>query len=336
VRVLVTGGAGYIGSHTGLALIERGHVPLILDNLSNASAAVVDRLRELGGVDIRFFHADIRDGAALDRVFAAAQPEAVLHFAALKAVGDSCARPLEYFDNNITGSIELLRAMRRHGVGRIVFSSSATVYGQPKRLPVTEDEELSAANPYGRTKIVVEQLIDDLVRLQPGFLAANLRYFNPVGAHPSGRLGEAPLGEPLNLMPIVTRVASGQQDFVRVFGNDYPTRDGTAIRDYLHVVDLAHAHVVALDYLVAQGKSVTVNLGTGRGHSVMEVIQAFERACGLRVPFRVVARRPGDVAQVWADPSRAEALLGWKAQLSLERMCEDAWRWAVANPRGYE
>lgn len=334
MRVLVCGGTGFIGSHTCLALIERGHVPVILDSLSNSSAVVVDRLREIAGGDVRFVHADIRDAQALDRVFEHVRPEAVLHFAAFKAVGESCARPLDYFDNNIAGSIVLLQAMERRGVRRIVFSSSATVYGQPQRLPVGEDEALCAANPYGRTKIVVEQLIDDLVA-HAGFKAAILRYFNPVGAHPSGRLGEAPSAEPQNLMPIVASVAQGTRDFVRVFGGDYPTRDGTAIRDYLHVVDLAQAHVAALDFLVTRDTSVTVNLGTGRGQTVLEVVEAFARVSGRAVAHKVVERRPGDVAEVWADPSRAERLLGWRAKLDLDRMCEDAWRWTVGNPRGY-
>ncbi|WP_206859373.1 UDP-glucose 4-epimerase GalE [Lysobacter changpingensis] len=335
MRILVCGGAGYIGSHTCLGLIERGHSVVIADSGVNSSPRVIPRLRRLAGVPIPVHRADLRDRAAMTALFATYRFDAVLHFAALKAVGDSCRRPLDYFDNNISGTIVLLQAMRGAGVRRLVFSSSATVYGEPERVPVREDAGLSVMNPYGRTKLVAEQLIGDLCTADPEFRAANLRYFNPVGAHASGLIGEDPCGEPTNLMPYICQVAVGAREKLRVFGGDYPTVDGTGVRDYIHVVDLARAHVDALEYMVRADASVTVNLGTGRGVSVLELVHAFERASGRRIAYEIVGRRAGDAASVYADPSLAHALFGWRAQFDVDAMCRDAWRWQAMNPEGY-
>ena len=335
--VLVCGGAGYIGSHTCVALAARGHVPVVFDNLCNASAEAVRRVSELVGFELCFVRGDVRDAAALDAVFAREGVDAVIHFAALKAVGDSMREPLAYFDNNIGGTMALLQAMQRADVRRLVFSSSATVYGAGAVVPVREDAPLSVTNPYGRTKLVMEQLIGDVCAAEAGFGAMLLRYFNPVGAHESGRIGEDPRGVPNNLMPYIAQVAVGRRERLQVFGGDWPTRDGTGIRDYLHVMDLAEAHVAALEYLQrgATGASA-VNLGTGQGTSVLELVRAFEAASGRAVPYDLVARREGDVAELWADPSCAERLLGWRARHGLARMCEDTWRWQSMNPRGYD
>lgn len=336
MRILVTGGAGYIGSHTWTVLAERGFEATIADNFCNSSPRVLGRLEAIAGRRPDLRRVDLRDRAAVDALFAGAGFDAVIHFAALKAVGESCERPLDYFDNNIAGTIHLLQAMRAHGVGRLVFSSSATVYGDPDSVPVREDAPLRVTNPYGRTKLVMEQLIGDLCASDPGFHAVNLRYFNPVGAHASGLIGEAPGGVPNNLMPYVCQVAVGQRERLSVFGGDWPTVDGTGVRDYIHVVDLARAHADALDFLVRERRSANINLGTGRGTSVLELVRAFERASGREVPFEVVARRPGDVAEVYADPSLAHELLGWRAGHDIDAMCRDAWRWQSRNPRGYE
>lgn len=334
--VLVCGGAGYIGSHTCVALAEQGHRVVIADNFSNSSPGVLLRLQRIMGAPVECERLDLRNKSALARLFARHRFDAVMHFAALKAVGESCERPLTYFDNNICGTINLLQAMQDAGVRRLVFSSSATVYGDPESVPVDESARLHVTNPYGRTKLVMEQLIGDLGRACTSFRAANLRYFNPVGAHPSGLIGEDPSGIPNNLMPYVCQVAAGRLDRLRIFGGDYPTRDGTGVRDYIHVTDLAQAHVAALGYLLRTDASLTVNLGTGRGVSVLELVQAFERACGCRVPYEIVARRPGDVAQVYADPSLAWRLLGWRTRLDVDAMCRDAWRWQSSNPDGYQ
>lgn len=335
MQVLVFGGAGYIGGHTAVVLAGRGHQVVIADNYSNSSPRAVGRLEQLVGSQVPTHQVDVRDAAALERLFSQYQFDAVLHFAALKAVGESCLRPLDYFDNNIAGTISLLQAMRNAGVRRLVFSSSATVYGDPQQVPVREDAPLQATNPYGRTKLVMEQLIGDVCQADPHFRAANLRYFNPVGAHPSGLIGEDPNGPPNNLMPFVCQVAVGRRERLQVFGGDYPTIDGTGVRDYLHVMDLARAHVDALDYLRTRDRSITVNLGTGSGISVLQMVQAFERASGRAIAYDVVARRPGDSAIVYADPSMAERELGWKAELDLDAMCRDAWRWQSMNPQGY-
>jgi UDP-glucose 4-epimerase len=338
MRVLVTGGAGYIGSHTCVSLVEAGHEPVVMDNLSNASPRVLDRLRELTGAEIPFVEADIRDAGRVAEVLDACGIEAVIHFAALKAVGESVEKPLEYFDNNIGGTIHLLQAMSAAGVGRLVFSSSCTVYGDPETVPVDESAPLGAANPYGRTKLVMEELIRDLCRCDARFSATLLRYFNPVGAHPSGRIGEDPRGVPQNLVPYVSQVAVGRREKLRVFGGDWPTHDGTGVRDYIHVVDLAEAHVAALHHLETMpgGDVLAVNLGTGRGHSVLEVVEAFEEASGRPIPYEVVERRPGDVAKVWADAALARSVLQWEARLGLNAMCADAWRWQQQNPNGFD
>lgn len=335
MQILVLGGAGYIGGHTSVVLAERGHQVVIADNFCNSSRAAVARLQQVIGATVPVHELDVRDAAALARVFSEYAFDAVMHFAALKAVGESCKQPLDYFDNNISGTISVLQAMRAANVQRLVFSSSATVYGDPAKVPVSEDAPLQATNPYGRTKLVMEQLIGDLCSADPGFRAAVLRYFNPVGAHPSGLIGEDPNGPPNNLMPYVSQVAVGRRQRLQVFGNDYPTPDGSGVRDYLHVMDLARAHVDALDYLCNEDRSVTVNLGTGKGVSVLQLVHAFERASGKSVPYDIVARRPGDSAVVFADPSLAQQLLGWKAELDLDAMCRDAWRWQQMNPDGY-
>lgn len=335
MRVLVCGGAGYIGSHTCVALAARGHEVVIADNFCNSSPVVLDRLEQLIGRAPVAHRVDVRDGAALAALFSAQRFDAVVHFAALKAVGESCERPLDYFDNNIAGTITLLRAMRDADIGRLVFSSSATVYGEPESVPINEDAPLSSTNPYGRTKLVMEQLIGDVCAADPAFQAISLRYFNPVGAHPSGLIGEAPNGIPNNLMPYVCQVAAGKRERLQIFGGDWSTVDGTGVRDYIHVVDLAQAHVHALEKLEGVRGHLPLNLGVGRGISVLQLLQAFEVASGRDIPYRIVDRREGDVAEVYADPSRAEALLGWRATLDVNAMCRDAWRWQLMNPDGY-
>ena len=335
MRILLSGGAGYIGCHTCLVLADRGHDVVIADNFSNSSTRVLERLRRLAGKPVECHDVDMRDREAMARLFAAKPFDAVIHFAALKAVGESCERPLDYFDNNISGTIVLLRVMKEAGVRRLVFSSSATVYGDPETVPVREDARLQATNPYGRTKLVMEQLIDDLCRSDAQFRAANLRYFNPVGAHESGLIGEDPSGIPNNLMPYICQVAVGRREKLQVFGGDYPTVDGTGVRDYIHVMDLARAHADALDYLAREDRNLTVNLGTGRGVSVLELLRSFEKASGREIPYEIVARRPGDVAEVYADPSLANQSLGWEAKLDVDAMCSDAWRWQSMNPQGY-
>ena len=335
MRILLCGGAGYIGAHTFVELVARGHDVVVADNLSNSSVLALARLERITGRKVEFHQVDMRDQAGMSQVFAGPAFDAVVHFAALKAVGESCERPLDYFENNISGTITLLQVMKQAGVRRLVFSSSATVYGDPERVPVQEDARLQVTNPYGRTKLVMEQLIEDLCQNDAGFRAANLRYFNPVGAHASGLIGEDPSGIPNNLMPYICQVAVGRREKLQVFGGDYPTVDGTGVRDYIHVVDLARAHADALDYLVRADRSLTVNLGTGRGVSVLELLRGFEKASGRPIPYQIVARRPGDVAEVYADPALARELLGWEASLDVEAMCRDAWRWQSMNPNGY-
>ena len=326
-NVLLTGGAGYIGSHTAVALTERGHQVIILDNFANSEREVPERLRRLTGRTFHLIEADIRDTVAVSAALAAFPIDAVIHFAALKAVGESEADPLLYYDMNIVGTIRLLEAMQARSIGRIVFSSSATVYGQPDSSPILEDAPTRVQNIYGRTKLVMENLITDLARTGKLRGAANLRYFNPVGAHPSAMIGETPSGVPNNLMPYVCQVATGEREFLQVFGNDYDTTDGTGVRDYIHVVDLANAHAMALEYLLENDVSVTVNLGTGNGTSVLEFVNAFEQATNRKVPYKIVPRRPGDVASYFANPAAAEKLFGWKARLDINDMCRDAWAW---------
>lgn len=332
--ILVTGGTGYIGSHTVVELLARGESVLILDNLCNSSVRVLDRIEQIAGRRPAFVEADIRDRAALDAVFAAHEVSAVVHFAGLKAVGESVALPLHYYDNNVAGTLNLLQAMSAAGVRRLVFSSSATVYGDPHAVPIREDFPLRASNPYGRTKLMIEEILRDLMATDPQWRIAILRYFNPVGAHPSGLIGESPNGIPNNLMPFVAQVAVGQRPELSVFGNDYPTPDGTGVRDYIHVVDLALGHLAALDALSRQAGELTVNLGTGQGYSVLDMVRAFEKASGRDVPYRVVGRRPGDVASCYADPAQAAEVLGWRASRGIDEMCVDAWRWQVGNPQG--
>ncbi len=334
-KILITGGAGYIGSHTAVELMDAGHEVVIVDNLVNSSIRVLDRLEKLCGRRFSFVEADVRDGAALDRIFAEHAIGGVVHFAGLKAVGESVAQPVRYFDNNIGSTLALLQAMDRAGVRRIVFSSSATVYGDPETVPITESSPLQVTNPYGRTKLMCEDILRDLQQADPRWQVAILRYFNPVGAHESGLIGEHPNGIPNNLMPFITQVAVGKREFLSIFGKDYPTPDGTGVRDYIHVVDLAQGHLAALRYLQERQQSITVNLGTGRGVSVKELADTFARVNGVPVPYRFVERRPGDVASCYADTSRAERELGWTARLDVERMCRDAWRWQAGNPDGY-
>jgi UDP-glucose 4-epimerase len=334
--VLLTGATGYIGSHTWLALLDAGFAVVGVDDFSNSSPEVLNRLRELSGAEPVFERASVCDAAALDAVFQRHKIAATVHFAAFKAVGESTSRPLEYYSNNIGGLLTTCRTMLRHGVRRFVFSSSATVYGQPERLPITEDAALSATNPYGQTKLMGEQILLDLGAAEPGWQTASLRYFNPVGAHASGRIGEDPRGVPNNLMPYVAQVAVGRRERLSVFGNDYATPDGTGVRDYIHVCDLAEGHVAALRRLLDHPGSFTVNLGTGRGHSVLELVRAYEQASGRAVPHAVVPRRAGDVAAVYADPRLAQELLGWQTRHGLARMCEDSWRWQSNNPQGFD
>ena len=333
--VLLTGATGYIASHTWLALQAAGFEVVGLDDFSNSSPEVLPRLQLLGGRPTQFVRANACDEAALEALFASRRIDAVVHFAALKAVGESTQRPLDYYANNVGALLALARAMQRHGCRRIVFSSSATVYGDPQRLPITEDAPLAAVNPYGSTKLIGEMLLRDLAASDPDWRVACLRYFNPVGAHDSGLIGEDPRGVPNNLMPYMAQVAVGRQPALQVFGGDWPTQDGTGVRDYIHVVDLAEGHVAALRHLFEQPGSLTLNLGTGRGHSVLEVVRAFEAASGRSIPLRIVARRPGDIAACYADPGAAQRLLGWQARRDLDTMCRDAWRWQSHNPRGF-
>ncbi|MBK5931846.1 UDP-glucose 4-epimerase GalE [Halochromatium salexigens] len=335
MKVLITGGAGYIGSHTCVELLAAGHELVVVDNLSNSKPESLQRVREISGRALDFVHADLRDEAALGQVFCAHAFDAVIHFAGLKAVGESSALPLEYYDNNIVGTLTLCRAMREAGVKRLVFSSSATVYGDPNTVPIREDFPLSATNPYGRTKLFIEEILRDLYRADPSWDIALLRYFNPVGAHASGRIGEDPNGTPNNLMPFIAQVAVGKREALQVFGDDYPTPDGTGVRDYIHVVDLALGHLAALERLRDAPGLLTCNLGTGQGYSVLEMVGAFEAASGRPVPYRIVGRRPGDIAACYADPTQARDLLGWQAERGLEQMVNDAWRWQRQNPEGY-
>ncbi|MBK9362924.1 MAG: UDP-glucose 4-epimerase GalE [Rubrivivax sp.] len=334
--ILLTGASGYIGSHTWLALQAAGFDVVGVDDFSNSSPRVLERLQELGTRPIVFEQASVCDERAMASVFDRHRIDAVVHFAAFKAVGESTQKPLDYYANNIGGLLGVCRVMLQHDVRRFVFSSSATVYGDPQRLPITEDAPLSATNPYGQTKLIGETLLRDLGAADPAWQTACLRYFNPVGAHASGRIGEDPRGTPNNLMPYVAQVAVGRRAELSVYGNDYPTPDGTGVRDYIHVDDLADGHVAALRRLLDTPGSLTVNLGTGRGCSVLEVVRAYAAASGREIPHRVVARRPGDVAACYADPALAGRLLGWQARHDLDRMCADSWRWQSMNPRGFD
>jgi len=334
--ILLTGATGYIASHTWLELQAAGHEVVGLDDFSNSSPEVLNRLEELSGKAPVFERASVCDAAALDAVFARRRVDAVVHFAAFKAVGESTQQPLRYYANNIGGLLTLCGAMQAHGVGRLVFSSSATVYGKPETLPIREDAATAATNPYGETKLIGEKILRDMAAADPTWQSGILRYFNPVGAHASGRIGEDPRGVPNNLMPYVAQVAIGRRPRLSVFGDDYDTPDGTGVRDYIHVVDLAQGHVKALERLLGTPGSLLVNLGTGRGYSVLELIKAYEKASGRPVPYDIVARRPGDIDSCYADPAKALADIGWKATRDLAAMCEDSWRWQSLNPAGFD
>ena len=327
MHILVTGGTGFIGSHTCVSLMAEGHDVAIVDNLSNSRREVVDRVAQIAGRRPEFVEGDVRDRDLLRRILARRAVDAVIHFAGLKAVGESVAQPLRYYDWNVGGAIALCEVMAEVGVKTLIFSSSATVYGDPASVPIREDFPRSATNPYGASKLMIEDILADLAKSDPEWRIARLRYFNPVGSHESGLIGETPSGIPNNLMPYVAQVACGQREQLSVFGDDYPTPDGTGVRDYIHVVDLAEGHLAALNCLQRQGGLLTVNLGTGHGYSVLDMVRSFERASGRPVPYRIVARRPGDVAACYADPSLAERLLGWKARRGIDEMCRDGWRW---------
>ncbi len=337
--ILVTGGAGYIGSHTCVELLQAGLEVTVFDNLSNSHPEALTRVQRITGKPVPLIQGDCRDRAALVAALRQSGAHSVIHFAGLKAVGESVTQPLKYYDNNVVGALQLLEAMGECGVRSLVFSSSCTVYGDPRRLPLTEDHPLSATNPYGRTKLVIEEMLREVQSSDDSWKIGILRYFNPVGAHVSGLIGEDPRGIPNNLVPFIAQVAVGRRERLNVWGHDYATADGTGVRDYIHVVDLAHGHVKALkalDGLVKPTECLTVNLGTGSGHSVLEVVAAFEKACGKTIPYTLAPRRPGDVAACYADPNRAFKMLGWRAERGLSEMCADAWRWQSQNPNGYE
>ena len=335
MRILVTGGAGYIGSHTVLELLDAGYDVLIADNFVNSKPAALERLRALASKPFEFEELDLTDATATDALFERYAIDAVIHVAGLKAVGESVQQPLEYYRNNLVSTLNLLLSMKQHGVEQIVFSSSATVYGDPVSVPIHEDFALSATNPYGRTKLMIEDMLRDIAIAEPSLRICLLRYFNPVGAHLSGTIGEDPNGIPNNLMPYIAQVAVGKLPALRVFGGDYPTPDGTGVRDYIHVVDLAKGHVAALKKLQSGAGIFTYNLGTGVGYSVLDMLHAFEKACGKTLPYEIVSRRPGDVAACYADPEKAAAELGWRAQYGVDRMCADSWRWQSQNPNGF-
>lgn len=335
MKILVTGGAGYIGSHTCVELLNADHDIVIVDNLSNSSEEAVTRICELTERDVDFYNIDILDKEALEAVFANHEFDAVIHFAALKAVGESVQKPLLYYHNNITGSITLCEVMKKYNVKNIVFSSSATVYGDPASVPIREDFPVSTTNPYGTTKLIMETILRDIYVADNEWNIGILRYFNPIGAHESGRIGEDPNGIPNNLMPYISQVAIGKLKELSVFGNDYPTVDGTGVRDYIHVVDLAKGHLAALEKLATNPGEVTYNLGAGNGYSVLQMVEAFEKASGKKVAYKIVDRRPGDIAECWADPAKAKEELGWEAKLNLDDMCRDSWKWQSQNPNGY-
>ena len=336
MKILVTGGAGFIASHTNVELLNAGYDVVVVDNLVNSSRESVARVEELTGKKISFYEEDLLNEKAIDAIFEKENIYSVIHFAALKAVGESCQIPLRYFDNNLTGTLNLLKVMEKHGVKSIVFSSSATVYGKPESVPIREDFPLSVSNPYGRTKLIIEDMLRDIYKSDNEWDIALLRYFNPIGAHESGMIGENPHGIPNNLLPYVAKVAAGQLECVNVFGDDYDTPDGTGVRDYIHVVDLATGHIKALEKLVTHPGLVTYNLGTGVGYSVLDIIKNFEKACGKEIPYKITPRRPGDIDMCYADPAKAKEELGWEATRSIDKMCEDAWRWQTKNPNGYE
>lgn len=335
MRILVTGGAGYIGSHTCVELLNQGYEVVVLDNLYNSSEESLKRVKQITGKSLTFYHADLLNRETVEAVFSKEKIEAVIHFAGLKAVGESVSKPLEYYHNNITGTLILCDVMRKYGVKNIIFSSSATVYGNPKTVPIKEDFPLSVTNPYGRTKLMLEEILTDLHTADPEWNIILLRYFNPVGAHKTGLIGEDPSGIPNNLTPYITQVAIGNLKEVSVFGNDYATPDGTGVRDYIHVVDLADGHVKALEKLSSESKVRVYNLGSGRGYSVLDMIHMFSAVCGKEIPYSIKPRRAGDIAVCYADPALAERELGWSAKRGIKEMCEDGWRWQSSNPNGY-
>lgn len=337
MTILITGGAGYIGSHTALELLEKGYEVVVYDNLCNSSKESLKRVEELTGKKIRFYEGDVQDEDALREMFKMQKIDAVIHCAALKAVGESVQKPLEYYQNNIMGTLILMKVMREVGVKNIVFSSSATVYGSPEEIPITEScPKGECTNPYGWTKSMMEQIMSDVQKADPQWNVILLRYFNPVGAHKSGRIGEDPKGIPNNLMPYISQVAVGKLEKLGVFGDDYDTPDGTGVRDYIHVVDLAVGHVKAIDYIFTNPGLDVINLGTGQGYSVLDMVKAFSKACGKEIPYEIKPRRAGDIAMCYADPAKAAEVLGWKAERGLDEMCEDTWRWQSQNPNGYE
>ncbi|WP_047150848.1 UDP-glucose 4-epimerase GalE [Aneurinibacillus tyrosinisolvens] len=336
MAVLVTGGAGYIGSHTCVELLNAGYDIIVVDNLSNSNPESLNRIREITKKDFKFYEVDLLDKNSLENVFVENSIEAVIHFAGLKAVGESVEMPLYYYHNNITGTLILCELMKKYHIKRLVFSSSATVYGMPERVPISEDFALKATNPYGRTKLMIEEILRDLYVPDNDWSIALLRYFNPIGSHPSGRIGEDPNGIPNNLMPYITQVSVGKLKELRVFGDDYPTPDGTGVRDYIHVVDLARGHLKALEKVMSSTGVDAYNLGTGRGYSVLEIIAAFEKASGRKIPYTIVERRPGDIAACYADPTKAKEELGWVAERGIEEMCVDSWHWQQSNPNGYK
>jgi UDP-glucose 4-epimerase len=336
MRILVTGGAGYIGSHACVELLNAGHEVVVLDNLANSKEEALRRVKEITGKSLLFYKVDLLNQEEVENVFSEHDFDAVMHFAGYKAVGESVQIPLEYYHNNITGTLNLCFAMRQHGVNNLVFSSSATVYGDPETVPIKEDFPLSATNPYGQTKLMIENILRDLHQANPTWNIALLRYFNPVGAHPSGQIGEDPNGIPNNLMPFVSQVAIGKLPKLKVFGNDYTTHDGTGVRDYIHVVDLVVGHLKAIEKLEQNPGLLTCNLGTGQGYSVLDVVKAFSKACGKEIPYDFAPRRSGDAASCYADPSYAKELLNWEAQYGLDEMCRDSWNWQSKNPNGYE
>ncbi len=333
--VLVTGGCGYIGSHTVLELLNKEYQVIVVDNFSNSSFEALKRVQDITGKRVTFYETDIRDEQKMDEIFSVHTVDAVIHFAAFKAVGESCKMPLKYYENNISGTVSLLKVMEKHNVKKIIFSSSATVYGDPERLPLDENCRLSTTNPYGSTKLMMENIMQDLHKADPAWNIILLRYFNPVGAHESGLIGEDPKGIPNNLMPYVAQVASGKLQKINVFGNDYDTPDGTGVRDYIHVVDLALGHVAAIERCQQSGVHI-YNLGTGVGYSVLDMIHAFEKACGKKLPYEICARRPGDIAACYACPDKAKKELGWEAKFGIEEMCASQWKWQSGNPKGYE
>lgn len=335
MAILVTGGAGFIGSHTVVELLQNGADVIILDNFCNSNPIVLDRIREITGRDFRFIRADLLDPAATEEAFRGGDVESVIHFAGLKAVGESVEQPLRYYHNNITGTLNLCMLMEKYGVRRLIFSSSATVYGKPASVPIREDFPLSTTNPYGETKREIERILCDLAAADPAWSISILRYFNPVGAHPSGRIGEDPRGIPNNLVPYIGKVALGQLECLRVFGDDYETKDGTGVRDFIHVVDLARAHLAALREAETRTGADFFNIGTGKGYSVLEILRMYEQVSGRPIPYRIAPRRAGDIGECYADPSKSEQRLRWKAEFGLEQMCRDSFRWLTMNPNGY-